>query len=139
MKKAIGAFVSGLLLSGVAAALYEMIRKNGSLAAGQQRQSSARADDSTEQLTGADQHRPVPERQPAQELSGLLDLNECSATELASLEGMDADAADRIIEGRPYRNKLDLLSRMIVPEVIYVEISHYVTASDPGESVKVAS
>ena len=130
MKKAIGAFVSGLLLSGVAAALYQMLRKSG--ADGQQRR-MAGADETTEPLRGHD------ERLPVEGLSGLLDLNECSAAELASLEGMDSEAADRIIEGRPYRNKLDLLSRMIVPEVVYVEISHFVTASDPGESIKVAS
>ncbi len=51
-----------------------------------------------------------------------LDLNTASRERLAGLPGVGPELADRIIENRPYRNKLDLVSRMVVPENIYAAI-----------------
>jgi hypothetical protein len=50
-------------------------------------------------------------------------LNDAHPEELQKL-GLDSVAIDRIIENRPYRNKLELVSRMILPEVLYKEIRH---------------
>jgi hypothetical protein len=125
MKRAIGALITGLLLSGLVAALYEVFRGKSSAA---RREQLGRED--------AWQRR---ERQRRGAASRSVDLNQCSAEELASLAGLDSEAVDRIIEGRPYRNKLDLVSRMIIPEAVYVEISHQVVASEPDQPVKVAS
>src|SRR5438477_12191405 len=47
---------------------------------------------------------------------GLLDLNSASQQELAALKGIGAALAERIVENRPYLSKIDLVSRMIVPD-----------------------
>jgi DNA uptake protein ComE-like DNA-binding protein len=69
---------------------------------------------------------------------GLVDLNEGSREDLRRL-GIDDDAVlDRIVENRPYRNKMDLLSRMIVPEDVYETIKHGIEVRRRDEGVKVA-
>jgi DNA uptake protein ComE-like DNA-binding protein len=50
-----------------------------------------------------------------------LDLNEASAEDLRAVDGL-RDYADRIVDERPFRTKIDLLERMIVPDQIYNEI-----------------
>jgi hypothetical protein len=69
-----------------------------------------------------------------------LDLNRASAESLINL-GLDSDSADRIIENRPYRNKLELLERFVVPQADYDLIKQRIRtdtahANDP---VRVAS
>lgn len=59
-----------------------------------------------------------------------IDLNSADATQLAHLPGMDMELAGRVIENRPYRSKLDLLSRMVVPEQIYRQIRSRVGVSE---------
>jgi hypothetical protein len=51
--------------------------------------------------------------------------NECKA-ELLGISGLDADLVDRILDNRPYRNPLDLVTRMVIPTRIYAEIKHRV-------------
>ena len=108
MKKAIGALVSGLLLSAFSVAVYRAFRDRNVL------------------------------NRAGRQSSGLLDLNQCSIEDLAALAGIDSDVAERILENRPYRNKLDLVSRMVVPEATYIQFSQFVTASDPDAPIKVA-
>ena len=67
----------------------------------------------------------------------LTDLNTADADQLKKL-GLDAVAADRIVENRPYRNKLELVSRMIIPEKVYGTIRHQIGVRDTAEGVKVA-
>jgi DNA uptake protein ComE-like DNA-binding protein len=57
----------------------------------------------------------------------LLDLNKASEGDLVALNGLDAELATRILENRPYATKIDLLSRMIIPEANYQLIKHSVT------------
>jgi hypothetical protein len=67
----------------------------------------------------------------------LLDLNTASLSEFLQL-GLDSDMSDRITENRPYRNKLDLLSRMVIPEPVYNTIRGRVGVARATEPVKVA-
>jgi len=69
-----------------------------------------------------------------------VDLNQATIEELLRLPGLDRELAERIIENRPYRNKLDLISRLVVPEETYVAIKHlvYVPREAANEPVKVA-
>jgi DNA uptake protein ComE-like DNA-binding protein len=133
MKKAIGAFVSGLLLSGVVAAIFGAVKKQRVEGESQAPQDQPRE---VEQRSRRPERR---QRRRQAQPSGLLDLNSCSREELGRLEGLDDELIGKVIDNRPYRNKLDLMSRMVIPEATYVLISHHVTASEPGESVKVAS
>jgi DNA uptake protein ComE-like DNA-binding protein len=59
-----------------------------------------------------------------------IDLNTAEAVQLARLPGMNMGLAGRVIENRPYRSKLDLLSRMVVPQYIYRQIRSRVGVSE---------
>jgi competence protein ComEA len=56
-----------------------------------------------------------------------LDLNSASKSQLVSLPGLDAAAADRIIAGRPYASEHDLLERHIVSRDEYNKIADSIT------------
>jgi hypothetical protein len=69
---------------------------------------------------------------------GRFDLNRCSIEDLRSL-GLEEGTSERIIESRPYRSKLELLSRVMLPNEVYVGVKNRVTVANPDEPVKVAS
>ena len=75
----------------------------------------------------------------AEELASenLLDLNTASREEFLGL-GLDGELSDRILDNRPYRNKLDLLSRMVIPEQAYGLIKDLIGVARATEPVKVA-
>jgi DNA uptake protein ComE-like DNA-binding protein len=58
----------------------------------------------------------------------LIDLNSASKTQLISLPGIGEASAQKIIEGRPYREKTELLRKGIVSEQTYQLISERVIA-----------
>jgi len=57
-----------------------------------------------------------------------LDLNSATETELIALPGITRRQARKIIAGRPYRDKHDLISKGILTEDGYAKISDAVTA-----------
>ena len=63
--------------------------------------------------------------------AGLVDLNTATATELKGLPGLtDTDSA-KIIQGRPYADKNQLVSRHVVSEATYDKIKDHVVAKQP--------
>lgn len=68
------------------------------------------------------------------------DLNSCSREDLMGL-GLSEDLANRVVENRPYRNKLDLISRLVIPEDAYNTIKQKVGVEDgtSDEPIRVAS
>ena len=63
--------------------------------------------------------------------SGLVDINTATAAELKGLPGVsDADSA-KIIQGRPYADKNQLVSRHAVSEATYDKIKDQVVARQP--------
>jgi DNA uptake protein ComE-like DNA-binding protein len=57
-----------------------------------------------------------------------VDLNSASKDELKVLPGIGDAYADKIVAGRPYANKRQLVSRNIVPESSYKKFSDKVIA-----------
>ena len=78
--------------------------------------------------------RTVPTEEPNE---SSVSLNSATPEDLRTL-GLDQEVVDRVIENRPYRNKLELVSRLIVPEDIYSGIHNRIAVERPDEPVKVA-
>src|SRR6516225_11788614 len=63
--------------------------------------------------------------------AGLVDINTATAAELKGLPGVtDADSA-KIIQGRPYADTNQLVSRHVVSEATYDKIKEHVVAKQP--------
>jgi DNA uptake protein ComE-like DNA-binding protein len=58
----------------------------------------------------------------------LVDLNSASESQLLDLPGINRPAARKIIEGRPYRDKHDLIDKAIRSGATYQKIRDQVTA-----------
>jgi DNA uptake protein ComE-like DNA-binding protein len=57
-----------------------------------------------------------------------IDINSCSQADLAALPGVGDAYAQKIVAGRPYKEKSDLLHKKIVPASVYSKIKNDIVA-----------
>lgn len=68
-----------------------------------------------------------------------IDINTATREQFMALPGMNGEIADRILDNRPYRSKLDLLSRLVIPQALYHDIKHLLHVERGNQTVKIAS
>jgi DNA uptake protein ComE-like DNA-binding protein len=66
----------------------------------------------------------------------LVDINAASKEELSALPGIGDAYSQKIVDGRPYNSKRDLLTRKIVPQATYDQIQDKIIAHRTAGSEK---
>jgi DNA uptake protein ComE-like DNA-binding protein len=70
---------------------------------------------------------PAPKASPVAHAE-LMDINSATEDELKTLPGIDVVYAGKIVAGRPYKNKTELVTRKIVPQATYQKIRYKIIA-----------
>ena len=67
----------------------------------------------------------------------LIDLNTGAAADFFQL-GLSDEVFGRIVENRPFRNKLELLSRRVITEEVYEGVKDRIGVANANEAIKIA-
>ncbi|HYO81683.1 MAG TPA: helix-hairpin-helix domain-containing protein [Bryobacteraceae bacterium] len=85
------------------------------------------------QTASAPAKRPAPAKSAAATAtSELIDVNTASAEQLASVPGIGEAYAKKIIAGRPYKAKNELLQKKVLPAGVYQKAKDRIVAHRKG-------
>ncbi len=76
----------------------------------------------------ADSGKPAATKTSKTPKSKLVDINSASKDALDALPGIGAAYSQKIIDGRPYNTKHDLVTRNIIPQATYDGIKNQIIA-----------
>jgi len=79
--------------------------------------------------TVAAPQQPVPRAQAA---GDLIDINTATAQQLRALPGFGDAYVRRVIAGRPYTAKNQMVTRGVLPQVVYEKVASRIIARHPG-------
>jgi DNA uptake protein ComE-like DNA-binding protein len=63
-----------------------------------------------------------------------VEINSAPREELAALGGIGEEYADKVIAGRPYKNKKELKTRKILPPANYKQVADKITVKPPASA-----
>jgi DNA uptake protein ComE-like DNA-binding protein len=85
----------------------------------------------SDRMAPAGKTAPASKMAPAKSDAEKLDINTATKEELMAFKGIGDKYSDKIIAGRPYAKKDQLVSKKILPEATYKKISSQIIASQP--------
>ncbi len=90
----------------------------------------------TTSATKATDSKTATTKTAAAKKADLMDINSATKDQLATLPGIGDAYSQKIVDGRPYRTKLDLVHKKIIPQATYDKIKDQIIAKQSKPAAK---